>query len=77
MAKKATDRTADSQAVKVISFRVPADLESRFLNAVGACAGQPEYMNYTKAGRLAVEREVERLERKYNKGRPFPQRPED
>jgi hypothetical protein len=59
-----------------VSFRVPADVYERFLNAIDALSGPPERLRYTSAGRAMLEREVIRLERKYRKGKPFPPRPQ-
>lgn len=59
---------------KQVSFRVPADVHERFLNAIDALSGPPERLRYTAVGRAMLEREVERLEKKHNGGKPFPQR---
>lgn len=90
MAKRGLGRVATSPALSVIrptvkapaastqrvlSFRVPDDLNDRFLNAVDALSGPPERLTYVSLGRAAIEREVERLEKKHNSGKPFPQRP--
>jgi hypothetical protein len=74
MAKR-TASAPDRTESRVISFRIPADLYDRFLNAIDALSGPPERLRYVSEGRAMVEREVERLERKHNGGKPFPRRP--
>ena len=60
---------------KAISVRVSEELHNRYLNAVDALAGPPERLTYVSLGRTAIEREIERLEKKHHGGKPFPQRP--
>lgn len=58
-----------------IAVRVSVDLYERFMNAVYALSGPPHNLRYASTIRGAIEREVQRLERKHNDGRPFPPRP--
>lgn len=76
MAKRQPKAPAVTRTVyKVISIRVPEALNERYLNAVDALAGPPERLTYVSLGRAALLREVERLEKKHNEGKPFPRRP--
>lgn len=72
-AARGSRRATDAQ--KIISFRAPGELYDRWLNAIDALSGPPERMRYVSAGRSMLEREVLRLEKKYNRGKPFSHRP--
>ena len=56
--------------------RVEPELLERIRNAVPYLAGHPEYLTLTKLANTALEAEVVRLEKKYHKGKPFPDRGE-
>lgn len=57
-----------------VTFRVEDELHERFLNAVDALSGPPERLRYVSVLRSALEREVDRLEKKHNASKPFPAR---
>ena len=56
--------------------RIEPELLERMRNAVDFLAGPPERLTLTKLANTALEREVTRLEKKYRKGKPFPDRGE-
>ena len=73
---KSAKRTPREKTIVVpMAVRVSVELYERFMNAVHALSGPPEQLRYASTIRAAVEREVERLERKYNRARGFPPRP--
>jgi hypothetical protein len=74
-AARATEAPAGAAARILVSFRIPLDLHNRLQNAVDALSGPPERLKIINVAQTALEREVERLEKKHNGGKPFPQRP--
>ena len=72
---KSTSRVTREKTIIVpMAVRVSVELYERFMNAVHALSGPPEQLRYASTLRAAVEREVSRLEKKHNGGRPFPNR---
>ena len=65
---------ADKRRMTVI---IPYEEQERLRNAVSFLAGPPEWLNVSKVVRKSVNAELDRLETKYNKGKPFPKRPQE
>lgn len=57
-----------------VSFVIEAELLERARNAVFALSGPPEVLTLARLFNDGVRHEVERLERKHKKSRPFPPR---
>ena len=55
-------------------FPLPPELADRAKNAVVALSGPPLHLNITRLMQMAVESLVAELERKHNRGKPFPPR---
>jgi len=75
--KKATEqkRSATHPNPKVrATFHVPADLFEECRNAVVFLSGPPERLTLAELAENALRRELERLSRRHNAGKAFPQR---
>jgi hypothetical protein len=55
-----------------VSFDLPPDLAARARNAAVALSGPPLRLNLSTLAQEGLLREIERLEREHNRGRPFP-----
>lgn len=64
---------AKPKKTRVIAL-VPAELAERLRNAVDALSGPPNRLRLNATVAAAVEEKVVALEKKFNKGKPFPQR---
>jgi hypothetical protein len=58
------------------AFHLPPELLDQARNTVVALAGPPEHLTMSKLVMGALTRELARLEKRHNKGRPFPKRAE-
>ena len=53
------------------SFYLPLALKERMKGAVLALAGEPEHLTLSSLAEQALARELVRLEKKYNNGKPY------
>jgi len=59
---------------QTVTFHLPVDLIERARDTVYALSGPPEQLTLAGVVSQALERELERIEKKHNKGKPFPSR---
>jgi hypothetical protein len=71
----ATAKTVGRSKPYRVSFVPDRELLERARNTAFALSGTPEVLTPTKLLNDALRREVERLERRHNRGRSFPARP--
>ncbi len=57
-----------------MTVHLPPETTEEARNAVVHLAGPPEHLTMTALVTAALQRELTRLKRKYNDGKPFPQR---
>jgi hypothetical protein len=63
-----------SSARRKESYYLPTELVDRLKNTVVALCGPPEMLTASGLVETAILRELARLEKEHNGGRPFPQR---
>lgn len=59
------------------TFHLPSELVEECRNAVVWLAAPPERLTMARLAEDALRREIERLRKKYTKGKPFPERTEN
>lgn len=75
--RSSTDRLP-ARAPKVrATFHLPADLVNECRNAVVWLAGPQERLTMARLAENALRSELDRLQKKHTKGKPFPERTEE
>jgi hypothetical protein len=71
---KPTEEEQEEKRVPFSSYLKEGTLQ-RVRNTVAHLAGPPEFLNLTELTERAMLKEVERLEKKHNEGKPYPPAP--
>jgi hypothetical protein len=59
------------------TYHLPEDLVESLRNATLHLAGPPTYLTLSSIVETALYNELERMQKAFHKGKPFPQRPHD
>lgn len=70
-------KSAKRQKKQKVTYLIPPDLVDALRNAALFCGGHPAYLNLSRIVENGLRAELRKLEKKYNGGEPFPQRPHD